>query len=291
MSKVAVLIVTHNSVPYLNRMLESLKISIDIAKQASIHVDLWVYDNKSSDSTIDILTKYEITYLHKSSTNDGFGYANNSLISKVEDKGYEFYFLLNHDVYVEPDTIVKLFYVAISHGKNYVYSPTQVALDGELDRDFATYITNKDFLLEENHDFKVVKFVNAASWFICATIVKKIGLFNNMFYHYGEDNEYANRLNYNNIYFIVIKNTVVHDRPKMQTFKKKYGTFKITNLMLVAALDINTKNFFILDALRQYFKYILVNPFGYVRSLLVLFTKYYEIRKLRNMYIRRYQSK
>ena len=51
-----------------------------------------------------------------------------------------------------------------------------------------------DFYLNAVKSYYEISFLNAAHWFIPKDTVEVVGGFNPYFFHYGEDNEYVNRL-------------------------------------------------------------------------------------------------
>jgi len=152
--------------------------------------------------------------------NHGFGQANNIGISYALKQGAEYVFLLNQDAYFVGDCLEKL--IAI-HQKNKDYGVlSPVHLNGDktkLDDTFNYFLTKNKKILDDcvlgNDRDKIydIPFVNAAAWLISKNVLKKVGGFDPIFFHYGEDNNYCQRLKYHNLKVgISLENYVIHDR-------------------------------------------------------------------------------
>jgi len=217
-SKVFVIIITYNGFKWVDKCFSSLKKSI-------IPVQIIVIDNGSVDGTIDqikIVNPEAIVY--KLEKNQGFGYANNIGIKIAYDAGADFVFLLNQDAWIEPNTISDL----IKHQKKMpeygIVSPMHLTGDGlEIDYYFSNYIIptrcpnlfSNIYLQKNINDIYPVESVNAAAWLICRNCIKKIGGFSPLFFHYGEDDNYIDRLHYYNLKIGILPSVVIyHDREK-----------------------------------------------------------------------------
>ena len=101
-----------------------------------------------------------------------------------------------------------------------VISP--IHLNGEnnaLDSNFQVYFNkNKNFLFdaiknESKRQIYDVPFVNAAAWLLPKKTLEIIGGFDPIFYHYGEDENYCQRVLYHNLKIGIVPNAfVIHDR-------------------------------------------------------------------------------
>jgi len=71
-----------------------------------------------------------------------------------------------------------------------------------------------------------ISFVNAAHWLIPRKTIETVGGFNPYFFHYGEDNEYVNRLHFHKKKIILVPGSkVVHDG-KQSLSKVDYTKYK-----------------------------------------------------------------
>jgi GT2 family glycosyltransferase len=192
--------------------------SIDFKKYAVL-----VVDNNSSDETISCITSnYEKVKLFEESSNLGFGQANNKGISYALQNGAEHVFLLNQDAYLVDDCLEKLVSFQ-KKNKNYgIVSPIHTnAQQNRLDQRFSNYVRydkNPNFYsdhvlgntIQEVYD---VPFVNAAGWLISKACLLSVGGFDPIFYHYGEDDNYCQRVLYHDFKIgILSKPRLIHDR-------------------------------------------------------------------------------
>lgn len=207
--KVLAIIVSYNFERWIDRCLPTLLVSEE-------PVDILVIDNCSTDDTVERIKRmYPSVRLLVNEHNLGFGKANNIGLSLAIDEHYEYVFLINQDAWVSRVSIGNMIKAAESEQMKAVISPVHLNGAGEqLDHGFATYI-NKTSIWEvyEQRDTIQVDFINAAFWFIPIDIVKRVGGFSPLFYHYGEDKDYANRLKFHHYAFGYTSSaTGYHDR-------------------------------------------------------------------------------
>ena len=217
MYKLFAIVVTYNGMKWYDKCFGSLK-------NSSIPIHTIVIDNASTDNTISYIKKnYPDIYLIESNKNLGFGKANNIGIKYALEQGADYVFLLNQDAYIMPDTIEKLHQQMQQNPEYGILSPIHLSgTKKELDYNFSTYISvNRcpdlvsDFIVKKRPEDKIysVEFVNAALWLISKECLNKIGVFCPLFSHYGEDNNYLQRLTYHNIKFGIYPFAWgVHDR-------------------------------------------------------------------------------
>lgn len=202
MKKVLTIIVSYNFEPWIHKCIPSLL-------HSSYPTDIIVIDNASKDNTVPILKEhYPTVILIESSQNLGFGKANNIGIEYALKNGYDYVYLVNQDAWLDNTCIQNL--LAAELPTQGLYSP--VHYDGKeqnLDKGFADYCKN----ISLDKTINQVDFVNAAFWFIPVATIRQVGLFSPIFYHYGEDKDFGNRLQYHKIPMYVIKDArAFHDR-------------------------------------------------------------------------------
>ena len=237
--KIFSIIVTYNAMEWLDKCLFSLR-------QSTIPTIPVIIDNCSTDATIShIKSNYPEVILFEQKQNLGFGKGNNVGIEYAIKEDADFVLLLNQDAWIEKDMIEKL----LAHNDyNSLLSPIHLNGSGEfLDPNFRknsilNNINNSlvdDLFLQKNKKKYQVEYVNAACWLLPVVVAKKIGGFNPLFFQYGEDNNYLQRLKYHNILVFVIADTFVfHDR-KMYGNKKMYDKNKIYRNLLMIKTNIN----------------------------------------------------
>lgn len=188
--KILTIIVSYNFERWMKPCLESLT--------RSVHpTDVLVIDNGSTDRTVSLLREsYPWVRLIANGENLGFGRANNIGLRLALDEGYDAAFLLNQDAWVGPDALGILAERAERHPAFGILSPVHLNGAGNgLDKGFAQYVgcpRRED--LPADKDVVEAPFVNAAFWFIPARTLRTVGGFSPLFYHYGEDKDYINRL-------------------------------------------------------------------------------------------------
>lgn len=213
MKDICVIIVTFNGMKWLKDCIES------VSHELNLH-DIIVVDNGSKDGTIEFIqTEYPEIQLFINKENLGFGKANNIGIELGYRHGYQYFFLLNQDAYVEKNTIGQLVSTMSINDDIGILSPIHLTGDGkELDQGFMSGIKSKNFVKDYQNqkwskDLYQVKFVNAAAWMISRHCLEKIGIFHPLFFHYGEDKNYVKRVRYHKLKIMIDRKAFIkHDR-------------------------------------------------------------------------------
>lgn len=221
MNKIYIVIATYNAMSWLSKCLESTK-----------PYDVVVVDNNSSDNTVNFIKENypEITLLPQNE-NLGFGAANNIGMTYALKQGADYVFLLNQDAYLEKDTIEKLIEVHKKNDNFGILSPIHLNGKGDrLDQNFSHYVNYKansdfysDFVLKKPLT-KVyeVPFVNAAGWLISRNCLETVGGFDPVFFHYGEDDNYCQRVLFHRLKIGVVPQVFLkHDR-ESRIFKQDH---------------------------------------------------------------------
>lgn len=222
MKKVLTIIVSYNFEPWLKKCLDSLL-------QSTYPTNIFVVDNASTDNTVSrIQQDYPQVILHQSDTNLGFGRANNIGFDYALAHAYDAVFLVNQDAWVHSECLQHL--MQGDYGTDVgIVSPMHYDGTGvQLDAGFAGYIKQKQTDLAHI----TVPFVNAAFWLIPVSVLQEVGMFSPIFYHYGEDSDYANRIQHHGLKIIVNTRAIAyHDRQtrkvvsKAQFFQREYIYF------------------------------------------------------------------
>ncbi|GAA3571925.1 glycosyltransferase family 2 protein [Snuella lapsa] len=284
---VSVIIVTYNGMKWIHKCLASCKA-----------YDIIVVDNNSTDGTVRFIQEnYPLVKLIQQTENLGFGAANNIGISYAINEGVDYVFLLNQDAYLQEDAIENLIAIHKKHPEYGILSPLQFNGNGSsFDRNFSYFLAydkNKQFyfdaVINNLGDIYEVPFVNAASWLISRSTIKLIGGFDPIFFHYGEDDNYCQRVIYNKLKIGVVPSSVVwHDRifnyDKPQIFSKSYFIDKERTYKMMLA-NINTENGKLISVYRNsIYKHILIaviklklnTILGFIKELKILNKSYRE---------------
>lgn len=212
MSKIFTIVISYNGMRWYDRCLGSL-INSDYP------LEVIVIDNSSSDNSVRYIkeTFPSITVI-ENNANLGFAKANNIGIKYAIEHGADFVFLLNQDAWVEKNTITTLLQTFIDNKKVGIASP--IHLNGSysgMDTAFGSCLPVEclsDLYLRREIPYYDVPFVNAASWLISADCINTVGGFDTLlFHHFGEDNNYCQRVLYHGFRIIINMHcTICHDR-------------------------------------------------------------------------------
>ncbi|ELY1990905.1 glycosyltransferase family 2 protein [Flavobacterium psychrophilum] len=233
--KIFVIIVTYNGSKWIEKCINSLLRSI-------YPINILVVDNCSTDDSVELLKRFSEIHLIQSKENLGFGKANNIGIDYALNNKADYVFLLNQDTWVFDDTISNLVVMAQNNPSFGIVSPMHFSGDEKtLDKGFVTYYNRN---IEENagKNIAIVPFVNAAAWLVSSACLQKVGGFESLFGHYGEDRNYCDRVLYHQFQIVIAKNAkICHDRKISRSFKKDLTQSKYK--MLSQVLDINNTLF------------------------------------------------
>jgi GT2 family glycosyltransferase len=216
MPKISVIIVTYKGFKWYSKCFGSLLAS-------TVPLDIIVVDNNSNDGTVDFIKeKFPSIFVIQNKENIGFAKANNQALDLAYNRGSDFFFLLNQDAWVEPDTIEILLKYANNNELFGILAPVQ--LNGEktqFDYAFKEYYLNQinmknlceNLFLKKDYLYEV-SFVNAAAWLVSRKCYEKIGDFDTiLFTHYGEDDNYCQRVLFHKLKVgIVFETCFYHDR-------------------------------------------------------------------------------
>jgi GT2 family glycosyltransferase len=263
--KVVVIIVTYNGAKWLRKCFQSLE-------DSTCKVEIVVVDNNSSDNSVEIIQSFPKIQLIQSAENLGFGKANNIGIQKASELNADYVFLLNQDTWVFPETISNLVEVAEMNEQFGIVSPLHYSGDEvHLDESFETYWNRKTKSISDNID--EVPFVNAAAWLLSKNTIERVGYFEPLFQHYGEDRNYTDRMLFHQYKTVVVKNAkICHDRVITRNFNKDCTQAKFKILAEV----LNPNNNLIISYLKG-FKSVLGLP--------KYFLKFYSFSKVFQMFL------
>ncbi|GHU74021.1 glycosyl transferase [Spirochaetia bacterium] len=210
------IVVTYNGSRWVDKCFGSLV-------NSSIPLNIIAIDNGSTDNTPDIIRqKYPHVEVTETGNNLGFARANNIGIKQALEQGADYVFLLNQDAWVEQDTIKILVDTFKNISDAGILSP--VHLNGDytnLDSGFRSYISHdntpdfiSDLYFNRLKEYYSTNFINAAAWMISRKCIETVGGFDtSIFYHYGEDDNYCQRVLYHGFrIYIVPRTTMCHDR-------------------------------------------------------------------------------
>jgi GT2 family glycosyltransferase len=204
--KISVVVVTYNGEIWIKKNIDSLL-------KSNYPIDIIFVDNASTDQSVKLLKEYKDIQLIQNNANLGFGKANNIGIENAIKNGADAVFLLNQDTWIFENTITNLAEKLFKKPDLGIVSPMHYSADETiLDSSFSTYYNKYETEIDSN-SIRIVPFVNAAAWLVSKECLQKVGYFEPVFNHYGEDRNFCDRVHYHKFKIGIVKNTAIcHDR-------------------------------------------------------------------------------
>jgi len=247
------IIVTYNGMKWIDRCISDLG-------KSSLQTNIVVVDNNSTDGTVDfIVNNFPAVQLIETGKNLGFGQGNNVGLSIAIAERADHIFLLNQDAYVEADTIEKLVATQVENPGFGIISPLHFDGTGkDFDEHFFRFLIKSDIrelitagLVPSTATPSMINtpFVNAAAWLISRDCLIKTGGFDPIFFHYGEDDNYAQRVLFKGFKIGIFTGAkIFHDKDRPE--ETKLSAAKILKgdkiIFLNQACDLHNENYRIL---------------------------------------------
>lgn len=247
MKNIFIIIVTYNGKKWIQKCLKTTK-----------PIPVIVVDNNSQDGTVELIkSKFPEVVLLEQNGNLGFGQANNIGITYALKQSADYVFLLNQDAYLELGSLKSLIDVQKRNSHYGILSPLHHNGKGDrLDENFSNYMCfnanpnfYSDFVLnKKKKEIYEVPFVNAAGWLISRSCLETVGGFDPIFFHYGEDDNYCQRLKFHGFKIGVVPQVhLKHDREnrkiKPATFENNEYFKKYERKAKLKYADINSEDF------------------------------------------------
>lgn len=194
------IIVTYNGSRWFEKCLLSLQ-------KSTVPLRIVVIDNNSSDDTVSIIQNTFLDIeLISSKKNLGFGAANNIGFKMALEANADYVFLLNQDAWINDKTVELLLNAATKNSEYGILSPFHYNYAGDAPEQYFREWVMRHYTHGLENDYEngsmdqvyPTSFVHAACWLIPMNTIKEVGGFDPLFYHYGEDNDYIQRLSLRN---------------------------------------------------------------------------------------------
>lgn len=236
--KIFVIIVTYKGRQWYDRCFTSLRESI-------VPVETVVVDNTPGNEDAEyIKAHYPEVHLIKTKENLGFGKANNLGMRYALEQGCDYVFLLNQDTWIKPDCLSIMLPIAEQHPECGIYSPMHIGADekslyieiedGKTDHANALLSDCYFQTLKEIYKFQ---YVNAAAWLLPRATLETVGGFDPIFFAYGEDDNYLQRiLYYGKSVGLIPKAQIIHDHQEPQSINN--STYRSVQTRLVQYTNI-----------------------------------------------------
>ena len=238
--KIYTIIVTYNAMQrnWIHRCMDSL--SKSTVKTTSI-----IIDNGSTDGTREYVPlNYTDAIWIPQEKNLGFGQANNLGIKYAIEHQADYVLLLNQDAVLSPDALEKM--LTVSDGESLI-SPLHLNGDGtRIDEMFRYSLKHSNNLMNDDmlirHELAPCYEsgeICAACWLMPVSLIKKIGGFNPLFFHYSEDNNYYHRMVYHGVKTLLVPDAhMYHDR-KLQGSPEAFNRKRLRRDIILEACNIN----------------------------------------------------
>lgn len=238
--KIYTIIVTYNAMQrlWIDRCMKSLAAS-------TVATTVIIIDNGSTDGSREYIpATYPDAIWLPQDKNLGFGQANNLGIKYAIEHQADYVLLLNQDASLAPDAIEKM--LAVSDGKS-LLSPLHLNGDGtRIDEMFryslklSNNMMNDDLLIR--HELAPCYEsgeICAACWLMPVALIKKIGGFNPLFFHYSEDNNYHHRMVYHGVNTLLVPNTFMYHDRLLQGNMRAFNHHRLRRDLILEACNIN----------------------------------------------------
>lgn len=221
--KVLTIIVTWNAIDGIDKCLSSLYSS-------NYPTIIYVIDNNSTDGTVEFIKdNYSGVILVENTINISFVQAYNNGFKYALDNDFDYVFILDQNAYIEPNTIYRLLQVQNQYSEYGLLIPMHYLNPNELYYNFfqsikigcPQYIEQLILCKEKLKEVYESGFVNSTSWLLDRNCIKKIGVFNSIFFYRGGDKDYYNRIVYNGFKVGIVPTSIVYH--KQNTFKRLSG--------------------------------------------------------------------
>ena len=280
--KIYCIIATYNAERWIEKCLNS-------AIGSSRVMTVVVIDNQSTDRTVEIIkSHYSGVKLIENEANMGFGKANNIGIKWAYNQGADYFFLLNQDAWVEPETVGCLVDKQKLHPEYGILSPLQLFNSHRLDRKFKSYLKGRgDEIIDnlspaEKETILQVRFVNAALWMVSRQCNETVGLFAPIFDHYGEDLNFSHRCKFHNIKIGIYPRAIgYHERDQSPAKTKgvKLSKLLVRDRNYCLGILLNLKHsflrqwmFLLFTSLKEIFLFIFLLKFKTIAVILYRIT-------------------
>lgn len=262
--KILTIIVSYNFEKWIDKCLGSLSSS-------DYPTEILIIDNCSKDNTVKtIKEKWRNVRLIESKSNLGFGKANNIGLKIAIKEKFDAVFLLNQDAWIDRKAIGTMVEVSRQYPEYGILSPVHKSGNSkDFDKGFKSYSGLTDCSVLPHNNIPIeCKFINAAFWFIPITVLMTVGGFSPLFYHYGEDKDYINRIHFHKYKIGYIPSIEgFHDRAYRDITAEAYlhseYVYLLSEFSNVNHKPVHAFSFSILAAVKKAFTSLLHGKYGY----------------------------
>lgn len=239
-NKVFVLILGYNDLKNINECLTSL------LDQSYKNYEIWFADNNSNDGSVEFVSeKFPTVRFFQFKENSGYAGGNNKLIKKAFDGGADFCLVLNADVKVGKNLLSSLVdsyekkskksKVGLLQPAVMLYNqPNKINTIGNVIH-YLGFGYCGDYLTKKipKEDIEITS-VSGTAMFISKDYYKNVGLFDEDFFMYNEDQDYSWRgLMFGYKHFLSVKGKIWHKYSFSKNNNKIYNSEKNRIMMIL----------------------------------------------------------
>ena len=209
MKKIAAIVVTYNRCELLKECISALQAS-------AVPVEIIIVDNASTDNTEEtvqaLLPAGGISYFNTQKNIGGAGGFNFGM-KKAYELGFDYFWLMDDDTIVEPETISALLKADEALAGNYGFLSSLALWKDGTDCYMNYHTIAMDWNLEKQRIRDGIVKVQTAtfvSFFTTRQVAEKVGLPISEYFIWGDDTEYSGRIAREYPCFLVGKSQVVH---------------------------------------------------------------------------------
>lgn len=240
---ITVLIVTYNSADYIDKCLASVLAN----HNSSFDLNIIISDNDSKDSTVRIISqKFKSAKIILNHKNLGFSGGVNSGLKIGLKTSSEYFFILNPDTLLKPDTIVNLFKhrneADILSPKIYFTEKPKVIwyAGGEIDWEncYGKHIGVDEKDIGQHDQIRVIDYSTGCAELINRAVFEKTGLMNEKYFLYMEDVDFSLRARNNGFKIKFIPESILyHHNAKSSSVGSPIQDYFFTRNRLYFALS------------------------------------------------------
>lgn len=213
MKKIAAIVVTYNRCELLKECISALQTS-------AVPVEIIIVDNASTDNTAEtvqaLLPAGGISYFNTQKNIGGAGGFNFGM-KKAYELGFDYFWLMDDDTIVEPETLSGLLKADEALAGNYGFLSSLALWKDGTDCYMNYHTIAMDWNLEKQRIRDGIVKVQTAtfvSFFTTRQVAEKVGLPISEYFIWGDDTEYSGRIAREYPCFLVGKSQVLHKMEK-----------------------------------------------------------------------------
>lgn len=247
---ISVIIVTYNSADYIKKCLESVLLN----RSSSLEIEIFISDNGSKDSTIKIISQnFKTVKIIQNNKNLGFSGGVNSALTVALKTLSDYFFILNPDTVIKPDTIFNLYKhrnkADILSPKIYFTNKPNILwyAGGKIDwkNCYGRHIGVNELDSAQHDQIREIDYSTGCGELISRNVFEKVGPMNEKYFLYMEDIDFSLRAKKLGFKILFIPDSVLfHHNAKSSSVGSPIQDYFFTRNRLYFALhyaDIRTK--------------------------------------------------